>query len=275
MRSFLFKGKPCKLSQYLGRVFPELRFSYFRILLKQRSITVSGKRVTEDVYLHNGDTVEVFADESKLLKFNFETVYRDENVIIAVKPRGISSEEFAGRVSSSENVNAVLAHRLDTNTRGLIVMSLNEKAEAELNIAFRKGYVIKKYVALVAGDLNAPLDLQAYLVKDSASGTVRIYDKEVEGGVRIRTEVAPLEKRDGATLVEVTLHTGKTHQIRAHLAHAGYPVIGDTKYGDFEINRMFRAKRQYLTAYKLAFRIPKGSKLGYLDAEEPGIAPDF
>ena len=252
-----------------------MRFSYFKILLKQRSITVAGKRVTEDVYLRNGDTVEVFADESKLLKFNFETVYRDENVIIAVKPRGISSEEFASRVSSTENVNAVLAHRLDTNTRGLIVMSLNAKAEAELVTVFRKGYVIKKYVALVAGELKEKLDLNAYLVKDPASGMVKIYDKPVADGVRIRTEVAPLEVRDGATLTEVTLHTGKTHQIRAHLAYAGYPVIGDTKYGDFEVNRIFRAKRQYLTAYKLAFRIPDGSPLRYLNGKAFEIAPDF
>ena len=222
-----------------------MRFSYFRILLKQRSITVAGKRVTEDVYLRNGDTVEVFADESKLLKFNFETVYRDENVIIAVKPRGISSEEFASRVSSTENVNAVLAHRLDTNTRGLIVMSLNARAEAELAAAFRKGYVIKKYVALVAGELKEKLDLNAYLVKDSVSGMVKIYGKQVADSVRIRTEVAPLEAREGATLTEVTRHNAsdtssprsrrlsrdRRHEIRRFRGEPHVPREASVSYG--------------------------------------------
>ena len=167
-----------------------MRFSYFRILLKQRSITVAGKRVTEDVYLRNGDTVEVFADESKLLKFNFETVYRDENVIIAVKPRGISSEEFAGRVSSTENVSAVLAHRLDTNTRGLIVMSLNAKAEAELAAPERTSlHACRNEIREVLRRLREQLGERWNLVRGIGFADPGLVD--VEKGISIRAVNVP------------------------------------------------------------------------------------
>lgn len=275
MRVYKFDRKPLRLSKYLGEVFPELRYGYFRTLLKLREIRVNGKKISADVMLNNGDVVEVYCDEDKLLKFNFEEVYSDENILIAVKPRGVSSEEFCKRISTTINKPTELAHRLDTNTKGLLIMSHSESAASALREGFRKGYIEKKYFALVGGTVKEHLDLKAYLVKDAEKGIVTVTDIKVNGAVPIHTEVEPKEAGDGTTIVEVTLHSGKTHQIRAHLAHVGYPIVGDTKYGDFELNKVMRAKRQYLTATRLSFRFPKGALLQYLNDKVFEISRDF
>ncbi len=265
MRTYKFSKTPMRLSKYLEEVLPELRFGYFRTLLKQRDVRINGKKVTIDAYLKPGDVIELYLDESKLLKFNYEKVYSDEHILVAVKPRGVSSEDFARRISSSENITAELAHRLDTNTKGLLLLYLDDVGKEGLDFGFRRGYIIKKYNALLNGRLAEPADLRAYLVKDAEHGIVRIYDQKTEGAVPIRTEVKPIEYRGDYTVAEITLHSGKTHQIRAHMAHIGYPIIGDTKYGDFEANRLAKAKRQYLTAVKLEFRFPKSAPLAYLN----------
>lgn len=275
MRVYKFDRKPLKLSKYLSEVFPELRYGYFRTLLKLREIRINGKKIANDVILQKGDVIEVYCDEDKLLKFNFESVFEDENILIAVKPRGVSSEEFCSRISTTLNKPTELAHRLDTNTKGLLIMSHNEESAQCLRDGFRKGFIEKKYNALVGGSLKEHLDLKAYLLKDAEKGVVKVTDLKVNGAVPIRTEVAPLESGEGVTIVEVTLHSGKTHQIRAHLAYAGYPIVGDTKYGDFELNRLMRAKRQYLTATHLAFKFPKGAKLQYLNDKSFDIERDF
>ena len=275
MRTYKFDRKPIRLSKYLAEVFPELRFGYFRTLLKQREIRINGKKISQDIYLNPGDNVEVFCEEEKLLKFNYEQVYSDENLLIAVKPRGVASEEFCKRISTTENKPIELAHRLDTNTKGLLIMSYNEKTSEALREGFRKGAIIKKYFALVGGTLKEKLDLRDYLVKDAEKGVVTVTELKVNGAIPIRTEVEPVEYGEGTTTVEVTLHTGKTHQIRAHLAYAGYPIVGDTKYGDFELNRVMRAKRQYLTACKLAFNFHKSSFLSYLNDKKFEIERDF
>lgn len=275
MRVYKFDRKPLRLSKYLSEVFPELRYGYFRTLLKLREIRINGKKTSQDVILQKGDVVEVYCDEDKLLKFNFDSVYEDENILIAVKPRGVSSEEFCNRICTTLNKPTALAHRLDTNTKGLLMMTHNDKASECLREGFKKGYIEKKYFALVGGNLTEHLDLKAYLVKDAEKGIVTITDVKVNGSVPIRTEVEPTEHGEGVTTVEVTLHSGKTHQIRAHLAYAGYPIVGDTKYGDFELNRVMRAKRQYLSACKLAFHFPKGAYLSYLNDKKFQVEKDF
>ena len=275
MRVYKFDRKPLRLSKYLSEVFPELRYGYFRTLLKLREIRINGKKISDDLILQKGDVVEVYCDEDKLLKFNFEKVFEDENILIAVKPRGVCSEEFCNRISTTLNKPTALAHRLDTNTKGLLIMSHNDSTAQALREGFKKGFIEKKYYALVGGSLKGHLDLRAYLIKDAEKGIVTITDIKVNGAVPIRTEVEPKEIGEDTTVVEVTLHSGKTHQIRAHLAYAGYPIVGDTKYGDFELNRIMRAKRQYLTATHLAFKFPKGSKLQYLNDKIFDTERDF
>ena len=165
MRVYKFDRKPLRLSKYLSEVFPELRYGYFRTLLKLREIRINGRKVGDDLILQKGDVVEVYCDEDKLLKFNFESVYQDENILIAIKPRGVCSEEFANRISTTLNKQTALAHRLDTNTKGLLIMSHNESTAQALREGFKKGFIEKKYHALVGGNLKDHLDCSMLLLQ--------------------------------------------------------------------------------------------------------------
>lgn len=276
MREFVYGGvKPLKLSKFLGEKLPELSYRYFRVLLRTKDVKVNGKRTGEDVLLHGGDRVEVYADEAKLFQFSYTAVYEDDFVVLALKPRGMQSETFARLAARKDNLPYRLCHRLDTNTQGLLVLAKTPTAERAMLAAFKEGRVEKRYLALVGGEIAAPLKLKHFLLKDAEKGEVRIVDAPTKGALTVLTDVFPIEKREGATLVEILLHTGRTHQIRAHLAHIGHPVVGDPKYGDYELNRRYRAKFQLLTAYKIAFRFPADSPLSALDGRQFSISPDF
>ena len=134
----------------------------------------------------------------------------------------------------------------------MATIRLKEAAARALLNAFREHRVRKRYLALVKGTLREKhAVLKAYLKKDAASSRVRIFDRP--NGEPIVTEYRVLEEGEDRSLLEITLHTGKTHQIRAHLAHIGHPVLGDTKYGDAALNRKLHFTRQKLIAKELCF----------------------
>lgn len=265
-----------KLSRFLGRVFPELSYKYLRLLLRKKDIKIDGKRVSDDVSVYEGAEVCVYAEEDKLFSFRPNIVYQDDNLIIVAKPRGMSSEEYAERLQKHLDCPYLeLAHRLDTNTEGLLMLAFSEEIENALEEGLKKGYVTKNYIALCAGKMSISGVKKAYLKKDGDAGIVRVSDKKSVGAEEIITEVTPLEYVGKNTLVGITLHTGKTHQIRAHMAFLGYPVIGDPKYGKYEINRESGAKTQRLSACKLTFGFPSKSPLNYLNSVKAEIAADF
>lgn len=276
MRTLTYRGKKkARLSKFLESTFPELTYGYLRLLLRTKNVKINDAKISEDTMLSCGDRIDIYADENKLLKYSYTAVYSDANILAAVKPRGISSEDFCKRISGADNAEYRLGHRLDTNTNGVILLAKNAFYEKELFAAFKSGAVKKSYIALLAGEISAPLKLTAYLSKDSENGTVEVFDERREGTLTIRTDVSPVAVKDGLTLAEITLHTGRTHQIRAHLAHIGHPVVGDGKYGDFDINRTLRAKKQLLTAHKISFSLPAESKLAYLNDKVFECPPDF
>ena len=176
------------------------------------------------------------------------------------KVNGKIDENFEKEVQKTYP-NLKLCHRLDTNTSGLIVLAEGVALDEMLK-AFKQRTIDKYYYAEVYGKLSAKsATLTAYLKKDAVTSTVKIFNEKVEGSVKIITEYQTLEVRGETTLLKVKLITGKTHQIRAHLALIGHFIIGDGKYGKNEINKRFKAKTQRLVAGELKFNFAPQSPL--------------
>ena len=238
---------------------------FWNYLLKNKEIKVNGKRVDRDIRLHAGDTVEYFLTKKQQEKPAFYTVYEDENILIADKESGVNSEAVFAALKRTRECYFI--HRLDRNTKGLIAFALNAKVESALLAAFKEKRVEKRYHALCFGAFAKPADIMtAYLKKDAENAFVYIYDTPVNGAEQIITEYTALEYFEGQTKAEILLHTGKTHQIRAHLAHVGCPIVGDMKYGNTAKNKEKNAARQCLVAKYLRFDLD--GEFAYLNAME-------
>ena len=209
--------------------------------------------------LKQGDVVRYFLTPKQESRAAFSVVYEDGNVIVADKESGVNSEAVFSALG--ERGETYFIHRLDRNTAGLLIFAKNAEAEGELLSAFRDRRVEKIYLARVVGcPKEKHAVCTAYLKKDAAVSRVRVSSKPV--GEKIITEYEVVERGE-TSLLRVTLHTGKTHQIRAHLAFLGCPIVGDEKYGDGAYNRAHNAVRQKLVAKRLTLHC--AGALAYLD----------
>lgn len=234
------------LKEFTDNTYAQGSF-YWSYLLKNKDIKVNGKKVNADLPLSFGDRVAYYLTEKQESRRAFEIVYEDENVLVADKESGVNSEAVFAALNRERE--CYFLHRLDRNTQGLLIFALNREAETEILNAFRERRVEKVYHAVCFGKFPKAQDvLTAYLKKDKEKALVKIFDSPVTGAEKIVTEYKVLESVNGHTRVEIILHTGKTHQIRAHLAHIGCPVAGDTKYGCSEENRKYNLTRQCLVA---------------------------
>ncbi len=227
---------------------------FWGALLKNKEIKVNGKRVDKNCPLAVGDTVCYYLTQKQAEKPAFYPVYEDENILVVDKESGVNSAAvFAALTRAGEYY---FIHRLDRNTQGLLVFAKTKGAEKALLQAFRDREVEKKYHALCFGSFAKKEGvLTAYLKKDAARALVKISDAPAAGYEKIVTEYRVLSTKGEYTQVEITLHTGKTHQIRAHFAHIGCPVVGDMKYGDEGKNKGLKAARQCLVAKSLTFSL--------------------
>lgn len=261
-----------KINTFLFDNFDGLKQSTLYKALRQRDIRINDKRINSNETIYVGDRVKVFiTDELLFSSVDFNVIYEDENILVVDKPAGIEVEGSNSLTSKIQEQYsfAMPCHRLDRNTTGIVLFAKNNEA---LHILFDKfkNHEIKKYYRCKVYGIpnNTNEKLVAYLFKDSSKSQVYISDTPKKGYREIVTEynVLSSNKKENTAILEILLHTGRTHQIRAHLAHIGFPIIGDGKYGLNEINKKFGKKTQELCAYKLVFDFSSDSGiLGYLD----------
>lgn len=247
----------------------DLGFYRVQKIIKNRSVKINGVRVGVDMNVNAGDVVYAYLPDRE--KNSIEVVYRDDNILVVNKNSGI---EVEGPDSLTERINNILTdavavpvHRLDRNTMGLVVYALNKTAEKELLDSFKVREIDKTYNCIVVGaPKQHSAKLKAFLFKDAKKSLVYISNTQKQGYVPIETHYQLLKTMGELSLLEVKLITGKTHQIRAHLAHLKMPILGDGKYGYNKVNRRYRVKTQLLCCTKITFHFKQGT-LKYLDGK--------
>ena len=256
-----YNGK--KLNSFLLDSFAGLKLNTLYKALRKRDVRVNDTKVSDNVILHSGDVIKVFIPDEQLFKdksFNIDIIYEDDNIVVVNKPAEIEvvgENSLTTELCKYYNSTSIFpCHRLDRNTTGLVLLAKNEKALNILLDKFKNREIEKHYRALVYGIPCKKEDtLTAYLFKDAKKSLVYISDIPKKGYEKIITsyKVISSNSKNNTSFLDVNLHTGKTHQIRAHLAHIGYPIIGDGKYGDREINKKFKYKYQQLCSCSLKF----------------------
>lgn len=288
-----------KVSEYLFSKFNGLTKNSLYKAFRKKDIRINNIKISKDSIIHVDDEITVYIiDDLLFKKFNIEKVYEDENILVINKPNNIEVVGFQSLTSILEEEYAYITpcHRLDRNTTGLLLFAKNEKALNILLDKFKNREIEKHYLAkvydarILQKELNENFstssykitlkrgitqNLVAYLFKDNKKSMVYISDVPKKGYIKIETSITLLDTKIDSKcnekyyILDVELHTGKTHQIRAHLAHIGLPIIGDGKYGINEVNKKCGSKTQELCSYKLKFNFTTDAgELNYLRDKE-------
>jgi len=276
-----------RLDKFLKKYLRNASLSHVYKLLR-KDVKVNGRREKPETILYAGDEIILYISEEDEKAFKsdrviskqkrqFSIAYEDKNLIIVSKPFGLlthgdsfeKKKTLANQVTgyliengeydtSEKSFSPAPVNRLDRNTTGLVMFGKNSMAVKNLNLMIKERSHIRKYYStIVVGEIKKDITLKGRLEKDTVENKVSISDEFGEDGKEIETVVKVISSAKGFTLVEVELITGRTHQIRAHLAHAGCPVIGDTKYGEkhsnWKINQKYGVTTQILHAERLYF----------------------
>jgi 23S rRNA pseudouridine955/2504/2580 synthase len=277
-----------RIDNFLLRELKGVPKSHVYRVLRSGEVRVNSGRVKPDYRLQRGDRVRippvrVAEKPAKPRPAEFPVAFEDGAILVIDKPSGVAVHGGSGvsygvieslRAGRPQTKFLELAHRLDRDTSGLLIVAKKRAALVELHRMLREGEVQKTYLAVVRGALaKKTLELRESLHKYvSASGERRV--SVHEEGMPALTRVKKLKSSNDFSLLEVELLTGRTHQIRVHLAHAGHPIIGDDKYGDFPLNRKLK-QRLLLHAARLAFKHPVSGETVKLESPLPGEMKAF
>lgn len=243
--------KICKKAETLTEFLKKAGFGYYQSkkLLQQKEVKVNGIRRQEDVNLSVGDEVEIYAEPQKQLPILFE----DEHLLVVDKPAGIEVTGDCGveSVLCEAGKRCYAVHRLDRNTCGVLLLAKTPAMKVALEKAFYEKRLQKVYLAVLVGVPPRQAVWKDFLFKDAKKKRVYVSKQPKKGALPIETHYRVLDQNGALALAEVKLITGRTHQIRAHMAFYGYPVLGDGKYGDYEKNKKYGQKIQQLCCKRL------------------------
>ena len=292
-----------RLDRFVGKAVPLLPESLLQKYIRLKRIKVNGRGAKRDTRLNAGDIVQLYIndeffeaprEENSYLKIaapKLDLVYEDENILLADKKPGVlchsagkwdyntliahiqayAYQKGEWRPREEHAFAPALCNRIDRNTGGIVIAAKNAEALRILNEKIRDREIEKRYLCVVHGRPKPPAGrLEGYLFKDAKRNQVYVRPRPEPGARSAVTDYRTLQSRGGLSLVECTLLTGRTHQIRAQMAHAGWPLLGDGKYGSERQNRRYdETGGQALYSYYLRFDFPTDAgALNYLRGRE-------
>ena len=291
-----------RLDRFVSKSLPLLPPALLQKYIRLKRIKCNGARAQRDQRLQEGDVLQLYINDEffdkprednlflTLFKPSLDIVYEDENLMLLNKRPGL-----VVHADETEKVNTLINHiqaylyqkrewnprwenafapalcnRIDRNTGGIVIAAKNAETLRVLNEKIRDHEIEKSYLCVALGRPKPPEGrVEGFLLKDEAKKQVSFYRRPVPGGKSAVTLYRTLESRNGLSLVECRLLTGRTHQIRVSLAEIGCPLLGDGKYGRGDVNRKYGETRQALYSYKLRFAFPTDAgMLNYLRGKE-------
>ena len=297
-----------RLDKFLSKAVKGLPMSLMYKYIRTKKIKVNRARTQQNYMLKEGDTVQLFIRDEffdspeqdmgalSRIKPKLTIAYEDDNIILCNKRPGVLVHEDTDGADNTlimhikaylyqkgeydpdaeQSFAPALCNRIDRNTGGIVIAAKNAEALREMNEKIREDQLHKFYYCAVHGTMPRREEtLRGWLWKDSRNNMVTVTDQKKPGAKEIITKYRVCSVRDGNSLLEVELVTGRTHQIRAHLSHIGHPLLGDGKYGVNREEKKQGYKYQALYAWRLQFDFPDESgALGYLNGKEVRLNPE-
>ena len=290
-----------RLDRFLAKAVPLLPASLAQKYIRLKRIKLGGKRVDRDTRLKEGDVLQLYINDEffdtpsqdnaylTVAAPKLNIVYEDENILLVDKRPGLAVHPHDGaeygktlidhiqaylyakrewRPREENAFTPALCNRIDRNTGGIVIAAKNAEALRILNQKIKDREIDKRYLAIVEGTPKPKEGvLRGYLFKDAVKNRVYVTDTPQAGSKSCETHYRVLQSRNGLSLVECELITGRTHQIRAQFAHAGHPLLGDGKYG--KLDKRYARSYQALYSYRLTFRFTTDAGcLAYLDGKQ-------